>query len=155
DMVGVSVTTEIGPLMTAIILASRSGSRNAAQLGSMVVSEELDALKQMGLQPVRFLVVPKVIALALGTALLTLVFDLIAIWGGALFGTLAAGIALNAYKDQTQQALQLGDLLIAFAKSLAFGGCVGVVGCSLGLRVEGGSEGVGKATTNAVVLSVF
>ena len=155
DMVGVSVTTEIGPLMTGIILASRSGSSNAAQLGAMVVSEEIDALRQMGLHPVRFLVVPKVLALALAAALLTVVFDVIAICGGALFGTLAAGLELMAYRDETQAALSVHDILVALGKSTVFGGCIGVVSCALGMRVEGGSEGVGRATTNSVVLSVF
>ena len=155
DMVGVSVTTEIGPLMTAIVLAARSGSANAAQLGAMVVSEEIDALRQMGLHPVRYLVVPKVLALASGVVMLCLVFDLIAICGGALFAFLAAGIEPNVFREQLQQALKLPDFLIATAKSLAFGTCIGIVGCALGLRVAGGSEGVGRATTNAVVLSVF
>lgn len=155
DMVGVSVTTEIGPLMTAIILAARSGSSNAAQLGAMVVSEEIDALKQMGLHPVRFLVVPKVLALAAAAGFLTVVFDVVAILGGALFGTLAAGLELVAYRDETQAALSVHDILIALAKSSAFGTCIGVVSCALGMRVEGGSDSVGRATTDAVVLSVF
>ena len=155
DMVGVSVTTEIGPLMTAIILAARSGSSNAAQLGAMVVSEEVDALKQMGLHPVRFLVVPKVLALAGAAALLTVVFDVVAICGGALFGTLAAGLELMAYRDQTQAALSVHDILLALGKSTAFGSCIGVVSCALGMRVQGGSDSVGRVTTDAVVLSVF
>ncbi len=155
DMVGVSVMTEIGPLMTAIILAARSGSSNAAQLGSMVVSEEIDALKQMGIHPIRYLVAPKVVALAMAVAMLTLLFDLIAMAGGALFGLTVAGIEIGAYQEQTQQALRLSDFFVAVGKSIVFGGCIGVVGCSLGLRVEGGSEGVGRATTEAVVVSIF
>ena len=155
DMVGVSVVTEIGPLMTAIILAARSGSSNAAQLGSMVVSEEIDALRQMGVNPVRFLVVPKVLALAFSVVVLGLLFDVVAMVGGALFAASAAGIEFGAYQEQTRVALKLPDFLIATGKSLVFGASIGVVGCALGLRVEGGSEGVGRATTNAVVLSIF
>ncbi len=155
DMVGVSVMTEIGPLMTAIVLAARSGSSNAAQLGSMVVGEEIDALKQMGVHAVRFLVVPKVLALALAVVGLGVLFDVIAMSGGALFGFLVADIEPGAYWEQTRSALRIGDFTVAMAKSLAFGTCIGVVGCGLGLRVTGGSEGVGRATTNAVVLSIF
>ena len=155
DMVSVSVVTEIGPLMTAIILAARSGSSNAAQIGSMVVSEEVDALQQMGIHPIRFLVVPKVLALGVSVVALGLLFDVVAMSGGALFGKLVAGIELGAYQEQARQALSLSELWVATGKSLVFGVCIGVVGCALGLRVEGGSEGVGRATTNAVVFSIF
>ncbi len=155
DMVGVSVMTEIGPLMTAIVLAARSGSSNAAQLGAMVVAEEVDALRQMGIHPIRFLVVPKVVALGIAALALGLFFDLVAICGGALFARAAAGIGFDAFQEQLRVALQLGDFAVATAKGVAFGLCVGVVGCSLGLRVSGGSEGVGRATTEAVVFSVF
>ena len=155
DMVGVSVMTEIGPLMTAIVLAARSGSSNAAQLGSMVVGEEIDALKQMGVHPIRFLVVPKVLAMAVAMVGLTVVFDVVGICGGALFARLAGDIGFSVYKDQTGLALMPVDFLLANLKSLVFGLCVGVVGCALGLKVSGGSEGVGRATTNAVVVSIF
>ncbi|MGE0142327.1 MAG: ABC transporter permease [Planctomycetota bacterium] len=155
DMVGVSVLTEIGPLMTAIVLAARSGSSNAAQLGSMVVSEEIDALRQMGIDPTRFLVVPKVLSLAMSVLALGIVFDVVAICGGALFAWLVAGIEPAAFREQLSSALKLGDFAVASFKCITFGACVGVVGCALGLRVEGGSEGVGRATTNAVVLSIF
>jgi phospholipid/cholesterol/gamma-HCH transport system permease protein len=155
DMVGVSVTTEIGPLMTAIVLAARSASSNAAQLGSMVIGEEIDALTQMGVQPVRFLVVPKVLALAFATVALGLLFDAVSICGGALFASAVAGIEPGAYLAQTQGAVQLGDYAVGKLKCLVFGTCIGVVGCALGLRVAGGSEGVARATTNAVVVSIF
>jgi phospholipid/cholesterol/gamma-HCH transport system permease protein len=155
DMVGVSVVTEIGPLMTAIILAARSASSNAAQLGSMAVGEEIDALVQMGVDPLRFLVVPKVIALAFSVVALGVLFDVIAMSGGALFGYLVADIDPAAYRAQTQTALNFPDFSVAMAKSVAFGLMIGVIGCALGLRVQGGSTGVGKATTNSVVLSVF
>jgi phospholipid/cholesterol/gamma-HCH transport system permease protein len=155
DMVGVSVMTEIGPLMTAIVLAARSGSSNAAQLGAMVVGEEIDALVQMGVHPIRFLVVPKVLAMAVAMVALTLLFDVVGICAGAVFAHVVGGIELAAYRGQTALALMPGDFLVATLKSLAFGLCVGIVGCALGLRVRGGSEGVGRATTNAVVVSIF
>lgn len=155
DMVGVAVLTEIGPLMTAIVLAARTGSSNAAQLGSMVVGEEIDALRQMGIRPIDFLVVPKVVACALSAVALTTIFDVVAIGGGALFSSAMAGIGVGAFEAQLRQALQLSDFLVAAAKSCTFGGVVGIVGCALGLRVQGGSEGIGRATTNAVVLGIF
>jgi phospholipid/cholesterol/gamma-HCH transport system permease protein len=155
NMVGVSVVYEIGPLMTGIILAARSGSSNAAQLGSMVVAEEIDALLQMGIHPVRYLVVPKVLALSFAVVALGIVFDCIAIIGGACFGYFAAGIDANVYMERTAEALALNSFMIACAKCCAFGGLIGVVGCGLGLRVSGGSQGVGRATTNTVVLAIF
>ncbi|MBL8748403.1 MAG: ABC transporter permease [Planctomycetes bacterium] len=155
DMVGVSVLTEIGPLMTAIVLAARSGSRNAAQLGAMVVSEEIQALEQMGIRPLAFLVLPKVAACAFAAVTLTVVFDVVAIAGGALFARGVAGIEFDAFGEQLRTALSLSDFVVALIKAGTFGAFVGVVGCALGLRVQDGSEGVGRATTNSVVLGIF
>jgi len=155
DMVGVGVMSEIAPLMTAIALAARSGSSNAAQLGAMVVGEEVDALKQMGIQPVAFLVVPKVLACSISAVALTVIFDVVAMCGGALFAWSVADIEFLAFKEQLRQALLLSDFLVAAGKSLTFGAVIGVVGCALGLRVQGGSEGVGRATTSAVVVGIF
>jgi phospholipid/cholesterol/gamma-HCH transport system permease protein len=155
DMVGVSVLAEIGPLMTAIVLAARSGSRNAAQLGAMVVSEEIQALEQMGIRPLRFLVLPKVVACAFAAVALGIVFDVVAMCGGALFAWGVAAIEPDAFAEQLRQALTLSDFVVAQAKAATFGVAVGVVGCALGLRVQDGSEGVGRATTNSVVLGIF
>ncbi|MCA8956780.1 MAG: ABC transporter permease [Planctomycetes bacterium] len=155
DMVGVSVVYEIGPLMTGIILAARSGSANAAQLGSMAVAEEIDALRQMGVRARSYLVVPKVLALAFSVVALGVLFDWVAVVGGALFGYAAAGIEPRAYMAQTSEALRVGSFLLAATKSVVFGAVVGVVGCGLGLRVRGGSDGISRATTNTVVLSIF
>lgn len=155
DMVGVSVLAEIGPLMTAIVLAARSGSRNAAQLGAMVVSEEIQALEQMGIRPLAFLVLPKVVACAFAAVALGIVFDVVAMCGGALFASGVAGIELDAFAEQLRTALSLSDFVVAQAKGATFGIAVGIVGCALGLRVKDGSEGVGRATTNAVVLGIF
>jgi phospholipid/cholesterol/gamma-HCH transport system permease protein len=155
DMVGVSVLAEIGPLMTAIVLAARTGSRNAAQLGAMVESEEVEALEQMGVRPLTFLVVPKVLACGMAAVALAVVFDVVAMCGGALFAWGVADIEFDAFAEQLRGALAIGDFLVALAKSAAFGFAVGVVGCALGLRVQGGSEGVGRATTNTVVLGIF
>lgn len=155
DMVGVSVLAEIGPLMTAIVLAARSGSRNAAQLGAMVVGEEIQALEQMGIRPLAFLVLPKVVACAFAAIALGVVFDVVGMCGGALFAWGVAAIELDAFAEQLRGALSLSDFAVAMGKSATFGACVGVVGCALGLRVQDGSEGVGRATTNSVVLGIF
>jgi phospholipid/cholesterol/gamma-HCH transport system permease protein len=155
DMVGVGVMSEIGPLMTAIALAARSGSSNAAQLGAMVVGEEVDALRQMGIQPVAFLVLPKVLACAVTSIALTVIFDVVAMCGAALFAWGFADVEFMAFQEQLRQALLFPDFVISIGKSLAFGAAVGVIGCALGLRVHGGSEGVGRATTNAVVYGIF
>ncbi|MEO6596687.1 MAG: ABC transporter permease [Planctomycetota bacterium] len=155
DMVGVSILAEIGPLMTAIVLAARSGSRNAAQLGAMVVSEEISALEQMGIRPLAFLVAPKVFACAIAAVSLGVIFDVVGICGGALFAWTVAGIEFDAFSEQLRSALKLSDFVVALAKSATFGAAVGIVGCALGLRVKDGSEGVGRATTNAVVIGIF
>lgn len=155
DMVAVGVTREIGPLMTAILLAARSGSSIAARLGTMVINEEVDALVQMGIHPTRYLVAPKVLGLALANPCLTLVFCAMAILGGWLFGVTTVGLDAMAYLEQTHQALLPGDLLSAMIKGTTFGALIGAVACSLGLGVTGGPEGVGRATTRAVVTSIF
>ena len=155
DMVGVSILAEIGPLMTAIVLAARTGSRNAAQLGAMVSNEEIAALEQMGIRPLAFLVLPKIVACAIASVSLGIIFDVVGICGGALFSWGVAGIEFGAFAEQLRAALHLADFVVALLKAATFGAAVGLVGCALGLRVQGGSEGVGRATTNAVVLSIF
>lgn len=155
DMVAVSVTREIGPLMAAILVAARSGSAIAAQLGTMVINEEIDALEQMGVKPHSWLVVPKVVALAVATPCLTVLFDAVAITGGLLFGVLVVDISPSAYLERTREALMIGDLLSGLFKASVFGTLIACIGCSLGLGVRGGPEGVGRATTRAVVASIF
>lgn len=125
-LIGVSIVYEIGPLMTGIILAARSGSSNAAQLGSMVVSEELDALKQMGVQPLSYLVIPKILALAFTVLSLDLLFDCVAILGGAVFSYFVADIRSNAYLSRTSEALALTGFFVAAAKCTVFGWLAGV-----------------------------
>ena len=155
DMVAVSVTREIGPLMTAILIAARSGSSIAAQLGTMVINEEVAALTQMGVHPARYLVVPKIAALAFATPCLAVLFVFIAILGGALFGVLVVGIEPGTYLEATHKALHLNDLFSCLLKATVFGGLVAAVGCALGLNVKGGPEGVGRATTGSVVAGIF
>jgi phospholipid/cholesterol/gamma-HCH transport system permease protein len=155
DAVALSVTSEIGPLMTAILVAARSGSAMTARLGTMVVNEEVDALQQMGIGKTEYLVLPNILGLAISLPLLSVVFAAVALAGGALFMALMTGIDPGIYAEQTRQALQVGDLLLALLKCTLFGILIGTVASTLGLGVSNGSIGVGRATTQTVVVSIF
>lgn len=154
NLVAVSMTREMGPLMTAVIVAGRSGSAIAAELGAMVVSEEVDALRTMGLRPARFLVVPKLVALCLTMPLLSVLAISAGILGGYAIGTLTLGLPHDAYLSQTVKSLFTEDVLAGLLKSVAFGAIIGLVGAYKGLNVRGGPEGVGRATTAAVVTAI-
>ncbi|MGH7149592.1 MAG: MlaE family ABC transporter permease, partial [Planctomycetota bacterium] len=155
DLVAVSLTREIGPLLTAILVAGRSGSSSAAELGTMVVSEEVDALRQMGLDPVRFLVVPKVLGLTLAVPCLALFADAVGIVAGTAFSTLALEIPTGLYLEQTYGALFASDVTSGLVKGACFGALIGTIACAEGLGVRGGPDEVGRATTRAVVSSIF
>ena len=155
DLVGVSVTRELAPLITAIIVAGRSGSAIAAEIGSMKVAEELDALKTMAVNPVHFLVVPRTLAMIIVVPCLTVLADLLGILGGLLLGVTSLKISWIAYLNETADALQLKDFVSGLIKSFFFAAIIAIVGAFEGFNVEGGAEGVGKATTTAVVRSIF
>lgn len=154
-LVGVSMTRELGPLITAIVIAGRSGSAFAAELGTMKVSEEIDALEAMGLDSVRYLVVPKYLALLVMMPCLTILSDLSGILGGALFEVLQLHQSFLIFLSATQEALVMRDITTGLVKSLVFGLIITGVGCYEGFAVKGGAEGVGKATTSSVVVSIF
>lgn len=155
DLVGITLTRELGPLMTAIIIAGRSGSAMAAEIGTMRVSEELDALRVMGLNPVEFLLLPRLVALVVMLPCLTMLADGMGILGGLTIGTLALDITPANYLAQTLRALFMRDVLTGLVKSVAFAVIVGMVGCFMGFRAEGGAEGVGRRTTASVVVGIF
>jgi phospholipid/cholesterol/gamma-HCH transport system permease protein len=155
DLVGLSMTRELGPLMTAIIVAGRSGAAFSAELGTMRVSEEIDALRTLGLDPYHFLVFPRVIALVLVLPLLTIFADLVGIAGGLLVATAKLDLTVNAYLIQTQQAVGLWDVFSGVIKTFVFGLGIALIACQRGLATSGGAEGVGRATTSAVVTSLF
>jgi phospholipid/cholesterol/gamma-HCH transport system permease protein len=155
DLVGISITRELAPLMTAIIAAGRSGAAFSAELGTMRVSEEIDALRTLGLDPYHFLVFPRVLALAVVLPMLTIFADLIGIAGGLLVAMLSLDLTSNAYLIETQKAVGLWDVFSGCIKSVAFGMNVALIACQRGLSTEGGAEGVGRATTSAVVTSLF
>lgn len=155
DLVAVSMTRELGPLMTAIIIAGRSGSAFTAEIGTMKVSEEIDALETMGLNRIKFLVVPKYLALLIMMPCLTTLSDLMGILGGALFCGSELDMPLNYYFHQVFEALVLKDINTGLIKSVVFGIIISAVGCHEGFSVSGGAEGVGKSTTSSVVVSIF
>jgi phospholipid/cholesterol/gamma-HCH transport system permease protein len=154
-LVGVSMTRELGPLITAIIIAGRSGSAFAAELGTMKVSEEIDALEAMGLNSVRYLVVPKYLALLIMMPCLTLISDFAGILGGGIFEMYQLGQTFPMFLTATRDALVMRDITTGLIKSVVFGLIITKVGCHEGFSVRGGAEGVGKATTSSVVVSIF
>ncbi len=155
DLVGISVTRELGPLITAIVVAGRSGSAIAAELGTMRVSEEIDALRTMGLNPTRYLIVPRLLALLVAMPCLVMIADLVAITGGLLIAVFNLGIGANTYINQTVQALFLSDIVTGLIKAVVFGGVIANVAVFAGMHVHGGAESVGRATTGAVVASIM
>lgn len=155
DLVGVSITRELGPLITAIIIAGRSGSAIAAEIGSMKVAEEIDALKTMALHPIGFLVVPRTLAMIIVLPCLTVLADLIGIAGGFVLALTSLKISFISYLNQTAAAILLKDFTTGLVKSVFFAIIIAQVGAYQGFHVEGGAEGVGKATTASVVASIF
>lgn len=155
DLVGVALTREIAPLMTAVIVAGRSGSAIAAEIGTMKVTEEIDALQTMGFNPVKFLVAPKLFALGVTVPCLTLFSDVVGIFGGLVFAVFGLQIGYAAYVEETINALFLSDVISGLVKSFVFAMIIGQVGSHLGFIVKGGAEGVGRNTTMSVVASIF
>jgi phospholipid/cholesterol/gamma-HCH transport system permease protein len=149
-----SVTREFGVLITGILVAGRSGSSFAARIGSMNVSQEVDALGVMGIDPVRYLAAPALIAMLLMLPVLTVIADVMAILGAALYCSPALDIGVSAYIVQTLHLLDPGDLWQGLSKSVVFAVLITLVGVSTGFGVSGGAEGVGRATTRAVVYSI-
>jgi phospholipid/cholesterol/gamma-HCH transport system permease protein len=155
SLVGLAMVRELGPIMTAIIVAGRSGSAFAAEIGTMKISDEIDALFTMGFDPARFLVIPKIIAAIIVVPLLTLFSDLFAIMGGLVVGVFMLDLTTNAYMAQTLKTLTLFDVFWGFLKAAVFALLIAGIGCLRGFQVRGGAAAVGQATTSAVVSSIF
>jgi phospholipid/cholesterol/gamma-HCH transport system permease protein len=155
SLVSLAMVRELGPIMTAIIVAGRSGSAFAAEIGTMKISEEVDALFTMGFDPTRFLVVPKIVASVIVVPFLTLFSDLFAIMGGLVVGVFLLDLTANAYVLQTIKTLTLFDVFWGFMKSGVFALIIALIGCLRGFQVKGGAASVGQATTSAVVSSIF
>ena len=154
NLVGVAVFRELGPLIAAIVLTGFAGASIAAEIGTMVVGEEIEALESMALNPVRFLVVPRVLASAISLVLLAIIADLAAVFAGGVIGVAQLGIPYEVYKDNTIDQLSNSDFLTGLAKAAVFGTILGLIACRNGLMVSGGAAGVGKATTDTVVQTV-
>jgi len=154
NLVGVSMSREMAPLLTAIIVAGRSGSAITAELGTMVVSEEIDAMRTMALSPGRFLLLPRVLALLCAVPCLTILSNLAGIFGGYWVGVILLGLGSRNYLQQTSQSLLISDLVTGMVKSMMFALLIGLVSCYRGLYVHGGAEGVGTNTTASVVTSI-
>jgi phospholipid/cholesterol/gamma-HCH transport system permease protein len=154
NILGIAVTRELGPLMTAIILAGRTGSAFAAELGTMKVNEELNALDTMGLEPVQFLIAPRIVAAITMVPLLVVLADFAAIAGGGLVMR-SMGYTWVALANQLQNAVSLGDVFGGLFKSLFFGLLVAAIGCLRGLETANGAQAVGVSATRAVVSGIF
>lgn len=155
SLVALAMISELGPIMTAIIVAGRSGSAFAAEIGTMQISEEIDALFTMGLNPTIFLVVPRVIASLIVVPLLTLFSDFFAVSGGLVVGLFMLGLAPSSYIEQTVESITLFEVIWGMIKSIVFALLISWTGCLKGFQVKGGPESVGNAATSAVVTSIF
>lgn len=155
DLVSVAICLEMGPLLTSIIVAGRSGAAYAAHIGTMQVNEEVDALRIMGIDPIRYLVSPRVLAVAVALPCLTLFSDLMGTIGGSVVATISLDMTATTYFDQVRKVLEVTDVAKGLVKSFVFGLEIAIIGCLRGFQVRGGAEGVGAATTSAVVTSVF
>ena len=153
SLVSISMTREIGPVLTALVVAGRVGASIAAELGSMKVTEQLDALESLATNPVKYLVAPRFIALFTMLPLLTIYADTIGIFGGYIVSVYKLGLSHSMYLKMTFEPLYLKDIFTGLFKTLVFASIICVVSCFEGMRVSGGAEGVGSATTRAVVTS--
>lgn len=151
DLVSLSVTRELGPVLTAMVVAGRVGASIAAELGTMKVTEQIDALKALAINPVRYLVVPRVLASFVMLFFLAIYSDWIGILGGYLIAVLKLGISHTTYMTRAFKVLLIKDVTTGLIKAFVFGLTISVVGCYFGLKADKGAEGVGRATTIAVV----
>ena len=151
--VALAVCLELGPVLTALLVTGRAGSAMAAELGTMRVTEQIDALEAMAVDPMNYLVAPRIVAGTLMVPVLTVVFDAVAIFGSYLVGVDMLRIAPGPYLYRIEWYLDADDILKGLVKAAVFGFILSVVGCSKGFHTHGGAEGVGRATTRAVVIA--
>ncbi len=154
DLVAVAMVREMAAIMTAIIMAGRTGAAYAAQIGTMKVNEEVDALSTLGVNPIDFLVTPRIIALVVMMPLLTMYSSLMGILGGTLVGLMMLDVSLVQYTQQTISAVEMNSLLGGLFKSLVYGSLVALAGCQQGMACGSSAMAVGQSTTRAVVLGI-
>jgi phospholipid/cholesterol/gamma-HCH transport system permease protein len=155
DLVGILVLREIGVLLVAIMVAGRSGSSYTAELGSMKMREEIDALRTMGLDPVEVLMLPRVLALVIALPILTLLGSMSALYGGGVVAWLYGGMSPAIYLQRLQEAISVTHFQVGLIKAPFMALVIGVVACSEGLKVKGSAESLGRQTTTSVVKSIF
>lgn len=153
SLVALSITRELGPVLTALVIAGRTGASITAELGTMKVTEQIDALETLATNPIKYLVTTRFIALFFMLPILTIYSDIIGIFGGYIIGVFKLNIAHNLYMNITWNALKFKDIMTGIIKSFAFAMIICTIACYEGMRVEGGAEGVGGATTKSVVTS--
>lgn len=146
---------ELGPMLTGIVVAGRAGSAIAAEIGSMVVTEQIEALRSMGLAPARFLVVPRLLALLVMLPLLTIFADVISLLGGMWVAQMYAHISYQDFINSARMSIGMGDITKGLLKTFVFAAIIALVGAFQGLRTRGGAAGVGKSTTGAVVIAMI
>ena len=152
--IALSVTREFGPLIVAILVAGRSGSSFAARIGTMVISQEIDALRVMGISPVRYLVAPAMVAMLICVPALTFLADILGLFGGALLTAAELGISMPVYWERALAVLTMDDIMQGLIKSFIFAILIVLISAANGFSVTGGADGVGKATTSAVVKTI-
>jgi phospholipid/cholesterol/gamma-HCH transport system permease protein len=155
DLVGFSMLREFAPLITAIIIAGRSGSAYAAQIGTMSVTEEIDAMRMIGIVPLDMLVLPKIIALVIALPLLTVFADVLGVFGGMIMAHTQLDISFSEFLDRFVKAVSITSFMIGIGKAPVFAAIIAVVGCFQGFRTKGGADSVGRQTTRSVVQSIF
>ena len=155
NLVTIAMVRELGPIMTAIIVAGRSGSAFAAEIGTMIVNDEVNALVTMGFDPTRFLAVPKVLAAMIVVPILTVYADFFAILGGLIVGVAGLDLTVYTYIQQTKSSISIFDFVTSLIKAVVFALLISGIGCQRGFQVRGGAEGVGTSTTSAVVSAIF
>ncbi len=155
DLVGLSMLRELSPLMTAIIVAGRSGSAYAAQIGTMKVTEEIDALRTIGIGPTELLVLPKLLALVIALPLLTVYADVTGILGGMIMASSKLDVSFDVFLNRLGDAVSLSSFLTGIGKAPVFAAIIALVGCYQGFKVSGSADSVGRQTTVSVVQSIF
>lgn len=155
DLVGLSMVRELAPLITAIIVAGRTGSAYTAQIGTMRVTEEVDALRSVGIAPMELLVLPKLLALIIALPLLTVYADILGVLGGMVMASLQLNVAFPTFIDRLNEAVSVDSYLVGIGKAPVFAAIIATLGCYQGFQVSGGAESVGRRTTLSVVQSIL
>jgi phospholipid/cholesterol/gamma-HCH transport system permease protein len=152
-IVGLSILRELGPILTCLMLAGRVGSGIAAEIGSMKVTQQIDAIRALGTDPIKRIVIPRVLAMFILAPMCTLFADIVGIFGGIFIASIELNIPASFYFHEALVGLRMVDFLVGISKTFVFGLIIGITGCYFGLQTEGGTQGVGQSTTRAVVTS--